>query len=277
MEEVLKEGEGSLAKIAIAENEKRLRGDFDFEETEPPGRTKLVVSVSVGLIVLGVGVLSALYFFRNANNPSSAISEPRPIIIADSEKSFDIKGLNRQQIISALVRERDEGAAKLASVSAIKLTEGKGQEARPIGAEEFMAKLQSRAPSELIRSLESDFMFGIHALSKNQPFLILKASYYQNAFAGMLAWEGNLREDIGPIFITPEPTVPAATSDEVLGKNTAFEDVVVKNRDARALRGADGKIIFLYSFPDKNTVVITTNADTLEQVAARLLAGKLVR
>ncbi len=277
VEEVLKEGGGSLAKIAIAENDRRIHGGFALEEVEAPSHTKLIVWISVGLIVVGILVLSALYIFRNTGKPIATVSGPRSIILADTEKSLDIAGLNREQIINTLLRERDESTMTLSSVTALKLKEGKGEQARTIGAEEFFAKLQSRAPSELARSLENNFMFGIHTLSKNQPFLILKTSYYQNAFAGMLAWEKNLKEDLGPIFIPPERATIASTSDQVLNKNGTFEDAVVKNRDVRALRGEGGKIVFLYSFPDKNTIIITTNTDTLEKVAARLLAGKLVQ
>ena len=277
VEKILKEGDGSLAKIAIAENDKRIHGGIDLAETETPTHTKFIVGISVGLIILGIGTLATIYVFRNIKKGSVNIVDSRSIIAADLEKSLDIQGLDREQIIAALAHELDKNTAKLSSVVAIKLTEGKGEQASPIGAEEFIAKLQSHAPNELIRSLESNFMFGIHVLSKNQPFLILKTSYYQNAFAGMLSWEKSLRDDLGPLFIPPEPTVAALTSDQVLDKNVAFEDAVVKNRDARVLRGNDNKIVFLYSFSDKNTIIIATNADTLEKVTARLLAGKLVQ
>ena len=120
-------------------------------------------------------------------------------------------------------------------------------------------------------------MFGLHVLNVNQPFLVFKTNYYQNTYAGMLSWENTLMEDIGSIFTPPEVAVVAETSDQVLGRNKNFEDIVVKNRDTRALRNQDGKIIFLYSFPDKNTLVLTTNADTLEKISTRLLSGKLIR
>ena len=277
VEEILKEGSGSLAKIAIAENDRKIRGGFTLEEVEAPSHTRLIVWTSVSLIVAGILALSALYLFRNTHQPTVAVSGPKPIILADTEKNLDIAGFNREKIINALVAERDRNIASLASVVALKLNKGKGEQAQPVSAEEFFSKLESHAPSELTRSLEGNFMFGIHVLSKNQPFIVLKTSYYQNAFAGMLAWEKNLKEDLGPIFIPPEPLTPTSTSDQVLGKNMSFEDAVVKNRDVRALRGKTGAIVFLYSFQDKNTIIITTNADTLEKVIARLLAGKLVQ
>ena len=93
----------------------------------------------------------------------------------------------------------------------------------------------------------------------------------------MLAWENNLKDDLGPIFIPPTPAAVTTTSDQVINRRVIFEDIVVKNRDTRALRDAEGKIIFLYSFPDKNTIVIATNADTLQKITERLLAGKLIQ
>ena len=185
--------------------------------------------------------------------------------------------MNRDAIISALVKERDENTARLSSVVGFQVTSGAGDTTKTISAGSFLEKLQSHAPDELTRSLSDNFLFGLHVLNVPQPFLILKTGYYQNAFAGMIAWENDLENDLGPIFIPQESELYASTTAGLLQRRMKFEDLVVKNRDTRALRGANSKIIFLYSFPDKNTIVITTNADTLEKISASLLTGKLVQ
>lgn len=277
VEAILKGGAGSLAKIAIAENEKKVRSGFLEEDTEKPQHTKLIIWVSVSLIALGLGIFGVLYFLRTPADAVPKTPDVPPIIAADVEKKIDVTSLNRNQIVDALTAERDGSIAQLSSVVSIRLTKKSAEGTVPISAEDFFSKLGARVPNALLRSLDSNFMFGIHVLARNQPFLILKAGYYQNAFTGMLAWETNLRDDLGPIFIPPEPVVTASTTEEILKKSRSFQDIVIKNRDARALRGEDEKVIFLYSFPDKNTIVITTNPDTLEQVTARLLAGKLVQ
>ena len=278
VEEMLKNGQGSLATIAIAENDKRIRAGLSAEEPEKPQHTKLIVGISLGLIVLGAGTLGFLYLFKNTEREPVPLAEEVPaIIVTDLEKSYDIKTMGRDQLIETFTKEQGDGEYALSSVVGFKLTEGKGGNSQMATAANFLKKLQTQAPDSLVRSFAPNFLFGLHILNANQPFLIFKIGYYQNAYAGMLAWENTIKDDLGPLFLKPEPTISAETSDQIIGRGANFEDVVVKNRDTRALRDQDGKIIFLYSFPDKNTLILTTNADTLEKVATRLLAGKQLR
>lgn len=277
VEEMLKNSGGSFARIAIAEGDKKARTGQIAEEPETPDRSKTIIAVIVVLVVISVGLLVSLLFFRKTSKDPVPVFGPPPLLISESQKNLDVSGLNRDQIISALTHERDTSNASLSSVVAIRLNEGKGDLAKPVTAEKFLADIQSQAPNQLVRSLETNFMFGLHSLNRKEPFLVLKTSYYQNAFAGMLAWEKTLIYDLGPIFIPTQASVPISTSDQITNKITKFEDMVVENRDARALRGEDGEINFLYAFADKNTIIITTNSNTLEQVSAKLLAGKLVQ
>ncbi len=277
VEGILKGGEGSLVKIAVAENEKRFREGFVATDVPEPTHSKFIIITSIVLVIVGLGAVVTLYLLKGGKETTTNTATTiAPIILADSEKNISLSGLDRDKIIGTLVKEKQTLTATLSHIINLKLTDGTGETASQISAQNFLAKLNSQAPNELTRTLKDNFSFGLYALNNNRPFLILKTSYYQNAFAGMLSWEKNMKEDLGPIFIPPQPTVAPSTSADVLNKNMLFEDVVVKNRDARALRGSGG-IIFLYSFPDKDTIVITTDADTLEAVSGKLLAGKLVR
>lgn len=278
--DVIQSGQGSLTKIAVAENERRIRtGNFaaDGGDGNAPVHTRLIVGISVGLVVIGTVSLAIIYFARGGSTAPQTSTAPRPIITTDADKKIDLGGLTRERLITRLVKERDSGGLTLSSVTGITFTEGNATGAQAVSAKTFLEKLQSHAPSELIRSLDDNFLFGLHALNTTEPFLILKTGYYQSAFAGMLGWEKDLEDDLGGIFIRPETLPAASTSDELLNRTQTFQDIVVKNRDTRALRDASGKIIFLYSFPDKSSIVITTNADTLEEIASRLIKGKLTR
>ncbi|MCR4311339.1 MAG: hypothetical protein NUV54_02110 [Candidatus Taylorbacteria bacterium] len=278
VEDALKEGQGSLTKIALAENDKRVREGFSSGPEEPSTRTSSVLWISGTLVTLGILAIIFLFFFRNqTDTPLSPTIVVPELISTERDMDLNIKGLNREQIITLLKKQVSENALTLSTLLGIHLKEGAGVDAQQVSAPAFFQRLQSHIPNELVRSLSDTFLFGLHALNVNQPFIVLKISYYQNAFIGMLAWEKNLPDDIGALFIPPEPTRVASTSAELLIKQGVFEDMVVKNRDTRALRDSSGRIVFLYSFPDKNTLILTTNADTLQKVTDRLFAGKLVQ
>jgi hypothetical protein len=205
VEEMLKQGNGSLTKIAVAENEKRIRTEgYTMDPTEEPlyKKTRFIVGASVTLVILGVLIMGTIYLFRGGTTAPTAQSvnpSEQPIIATDSSKNFNLNGLNRDQIIKSLLKERDQNASAFATINGIKLIEGSTETSGPVSASEFLEKIDAHAPSGLVRSLDNNFIFGLHSIDTTEPFLIFKTGYYQNAFAGMLAWEKNLREDLGPI------------------------------------------------------------------------------
>lgn len=135
-----------------------------------------------------------------------------------------------------------------------------------ISASEFLRTLESRAPGSLVRAFDPSFMFG--ALGKS-TFLIIKLSSFENAFAGMLAWEKNLSQDIGPLFAS------AALLKNV-PLESVFTDVTDKNKDVRALM-LENQPVLLYSFLDNNMLVITDSFESLRTLIDRLTREKLSR
>lgn len=49
-----------------------------------------------------------------------------------------------------------------------------------------------------------------------------------------------------------------------------FEDLTIKNRDMRVILDENKEILFLYSFLGRDTIIMTTNKDTLDEVTNRL-------
>ena len=119
-------------------------------------------------------------------------------------------------------------------------------------------------------------MAGVHSFDGNHPFLVLKTGFYENAFAGMLEWERYMKDDLAPLFGPAKTKIPSGqiVADTVQEPELVFVDSVIKNKDTRILRGKNGKTELLYSFVDKNTIIITTNEHTLEEVFVRHTTSK---
>ncbi len=280
VQKIVQEGETSLSKIAIAENEKKSGDNFYQTEnlSDNSKSSKIIIWISIILFVLGAGILT--YFFISANNKKNEIVpalNANPILIADSEKKFSISGLSKSQLTQTITTEKNNGRIPLSSIERILLTETNGQATSEISISNFLTLLNSKIPPELLRSFDNKFVLGFHSFKENEPFLVLKINYYQNAFAGMLSWEKDMEEDLGPIFIRPELALAASTTADVLNNKRIFHDTVLRNFDTRALKKTDGVIILLYSFINKNTLIITTNPDTLAEVSRRMLAGRLIQ
>ena len=96
----------------------------------------------------------------------------------------------------------------------------------------------------------------------------------------MLSWEKNMAGDLSSLFprnIPMEIQEDTTTTEQVLSYKKAFEDVLVKNKDARALRDENGEIFLIYSLPDKETILIASNTDTLAELFDRIIRSRTVR
>ncbi len=62
----------------------------------------------------------------------------------------------------------------------------------------------------------------------------------------------------------------------LLGQNP-FIDKAIKNKDLRELVDQNGKVVLLYSFIDKNTLVITQTVEVFNAILAKYLVSKNVR
>lgn len=70
----------------------------------------------------------------------------------------------------------------------------------------------------------------------------------------------------------PTPVQPTINYNPV-----NFVDLILLNRDVRALKDNDGKTLFFYSFINQEYLVLTTTSETLDLIIRRLNISKLIR
>jgi hypothetical protein len=123
-------------------------------------------------------------------------------------------------------------------------------------AQEFFAAAQVSLFDRAVRMLEPDFVFGSVTTDKNVPFILIRSNNFDSLFAGLLAWEPRMPEELAPLFTI------TATSER-------FTDAVQNNNSIRVLVGDDGSEQLLYSFINARTVIITTSAEALSLLLSR--------
>ena len=258
------------------------------------------LTLSLILILGGIGLLYGWYTFVFLPEGGSRLDTPSELSLvpANSIQEFIFEeSLTKADLTSALKALKSEPPVSLGEIFAIYFVKDfvgpEGQKVKaPVSAREFLEKLEVNAALPLYRSLRPEFTYGIHQMApENGAFLILKTTFYQNAFASMLDWEDFLAIDLP--FITREPrsvvsrdTLLLASSteesasttetffedsaeDELARINVNFKDEVIMNHDARVLRDATGNIILLYSFADEETLIITDSVETLREIFGR--------
>ncbi|HJO89752.1 MAG TPA: hypothetical protein QF620_01075 [Candidatus Paceibacterota bacterium] len=280
----------SLVSIATAENERRVKNGepLDSIEDEVSKKQRLkkigIIILSATLFVLGAG--SVFYFYGKSGTetvkPDSSIPS---VIFSDEEEEFEITDLSRRQILNGLTTLKDHSRLSIGRTKNVFITQSfvdeEGIETRElVGASDFLNAINAQLPTSFLRSLEPLFMFGVYHFDGNRPFLILKNSFYENTFAGMLSWERDIKEDLAPLFGPAEFDVVSGNDSETNTPSIivpTFSDFVIKNKDARILKDNSGEIVLMYSFIDKNTIVITTNENTFSEVFTRMTSSRTLR
>ena len=283
VEELLGGGKGSLIGMAAAEQRKAPESARPRLTRADSGATDdkrlLYLKFSLGLIALGIVIISGLYFFTRGNGAVATLPK-QTLLTVDTTEEIPIATLDRTGLVSKLKSERTQKDITLNTIHLLSFTTESATAKQAVTARAFLLLLGTRAPDTLLRSLGEKFAYGLHNFRNNQPFLILTVNDPQNAVAGMFAWETSLSDDLQNFFIgTPVPhlsSTNATTTDALLraGTQGQFGDGVITNKDVRLLRDASGNTIFLYSFVNQKTLVLTTNSDTLKEVIRRLVVSQ---
>ena len=269
VEQGLASGKTTVVSMAAAETERRAREAAQFENkaAEPLRKAKVV-----GFFLLGLGVLLTLggifyYLFGGAPDEGAQnVILPPDYIYTEQYRLLNVRDASSDMLVSELARARQEATGGLGAVVSVVPIESEEGISRTLLGSEFLSRLDPEAPTEVTRTLSNPFLFGIHIFDGNQPFLILKPDTYETSFAGMLAWEKSIPFRLGRALR------PAADWANASSSLTAilWSDAVLGNKDARVLRSAEGRTLLLYSFIDRETLVIATNEQTFGEIIRRV-------
>lgn len=269
MADAIRENEASVIKIALAEKEKREREKI-YKEAEGTKSSKFFLAL--GGLVLIVGAIFGSYFFFKKGNEApvteNTIKDIDTLISFDQKVFIDATDARIQTDLYNLIKDELSKESPLLSIKAIILTEDLGNGKRLFPIENLISVLGDRAPGSLMRTLDESYMLGSYNDSHGQEhvFLILKVKDYNQAYASMLEWEKTLLEDMFILFGKDLGVEGQALFEK------SWKDIIINNRDARIIYDKESNELLYYIFPDKNTLIITDNQDTIKEVTLRLLA-----
>lgn len=244
------------------------------QNTAPSRVKELTLYFVGGVVLIGLSGLGGWYAYNTFMDQriASPIDAPENRFVSpNTEKEVLVSDSSRSGLLGAINQNIETLAPnELRHLIINEQTSGIGG---PIlmSSGRFHALIESRAPGSLVRAFDPLFMLGISGTNEPRPstFIIFKLESFENAFAGMLDWEENLAEDIGPIFSTAESL--RNTSAEAV-----FKDITTRNKDVRVLE-VGGQISLLYSFYDNEILIITESLETMQTLIEKLDREKLSR
>ncbi len=269
---------------AVREARKVFATPKSAEEIAQTESNKKLIFLLIGSLILIIlsGAIGWYAYKGYVTKTALPIPEqiPNRLLISSSEVQIDTGHLSREAFILGIGTETTKKIMSGAVVQ-IQLQKPTATSTTILTTGDLLNLLESRAPGSLIRSLNPVFMLGllggetisIDATSTSQfnhVFLLIKLDSFDNAFPGMLEWEKNMRDDILPIFASPETLATTSSA-------TLFSDLTIQNKDARILKDSAGQTVLLYSFFNNNMLIITDNETSLKTIIGKLNAEKLSR
>ncbi len=226
---------------------------------------------SIVLIILSVGVIATGAWYIFTGDTVLSLLEPRVTASIFIEKSVEFKAdeLSTGKLRTVITEEVVNVALPPDAIEYLYLTEliepidPKENPYRQIAdTERFSILVGGLIPPDMLRALEGEHMFGIHSWNGNQAFLLFFTNDFDSAFSNMLKWEKDLPDDFLPLI---------GTEVERSVYTAPWEDYLVKNRDMRVLRDGSGAIVLAYTFFGRDTLIISTSIDTIDEVIARVI------
>lgn len=263
IQEEVKNKKLSLAQIALAEQAKRRSADQSNFFAKERTWQRIVLLASIFLVLLGGGTITYIAFFSEdaQNVPLPPEQNKTYLITPNSERRIVTTNLSNevvQQTFDEILHTSEAGQGTIQSLAFVKQ---ENPEKREHTIEEVFEILNITPPDRLLRSLSGEYMVGLYSGENNASFFALSVSSFENAFSGMLAWE---KETLRTL---PDRLSTRQVSPE--GRETRWADAFVRNIDARLLVDSTEDIFLIYSFLDKETLIITPDRDTFLELVDR--------
>ncbi|HMO79072.1 MAG TPA: hypothetical protein PJ997_01575 [Candidatus Paceibacterota bacterium] len=282
----VKKGQISTAKIVMAEQKRKERQEKIEKVEKVEKLTSNSLRVSIFLVFTGIAiVLGIFYYTQYSAKKTEEISgtEFRDIlmnkkvkreIIVNDKLNSDIK----REFISQIQNPPQLNFSEIAEIQLIRKNiirqqDGKQTEQKEkVSIGDLFTFLDFKPENLLIRSLEENYLSGIIGTNSGTfPFILIKTKEYQNVFSGMLDWEKNMFREVNDIFFQTLPT------DDFIVNPPSFVDIIISNRDARAILGENGEIQFYYSFINNNHLLLASKTEVISEMQKKLNLQNIVR
>ena len=291
----------STIEMAVAENKRKFAGkagevsgasgtsaiaSSDEPSSKKSGEKLFIVIISLVLIGVGLGGGYYLYLMSPlAVEAPTAVTDQKisSIITPDNQKIVPINNIASDQLAKKLQSLLANEKTSSQRITDFVLTKTFASTTIRVTGPEIVDVLGLQVSEAFKRSLTNNWMFGLAGNNTGKDgFIILTNNFFQNAYAGMLKWEPVMADDLSvalnyreKAITSPMNASSTASSTPTIVKSLftihgKFFDREISNRDVREFFDDAGDLLVLYSFLDKNTLVITTSETTLKLLIDKL-------
>jgi hypothetical protein len=260
VEEAIGRNKESSTTIFVAEQKRKVENPEKVIEVKyNPTKNKVFVYLGAIFFILGILTIGGVYYFRYTEK-TVVEQQTKTLLTFSKEKTLSPYGINKDIFAKKLLDENDGFKLPINSVLYINTTV-EGQDS--LG--EVLALVGPNMPGSLVRSFDQNYMIGVYSYDTNEIFFILKVKDFASSYSGMLKWEKDMAKDMEKIY---------SIDPFLVSTSTPFIDEAIKNKDLRIIKDQNGKTQLLYSFIDKETLLITKNESIFGAILGRYTVSK---
>lgn len=274
--EFIKEKNESVTSIAVKEKEKRRaeeREEAVVESKKGEGFRINFVAIVLSLLLILAGSLTVFFVVDFLGKEDQTIVIKQEIIPYNSELS--LANITKETLSSELKKISSGNG-----VTAIRISDINGA---PIdNTSSFLSFVGATPPSSITRTMGQEFFLGsIKNENNTDYFVIISVNDFGRAFSGMLEWEATLEKDLSFLIKDLKKNNEAEVltdldQDQEIITNPVWKDVIVRNKDTRALTDG-GEAVIAYTFLDKNTVLISSSINSIGEISSIFASRSVIR
>lgn len=226
----------------------------------------LAVGIMIMLATMTLGVFASMKLFTETTVPNSAINIAQPPAVIVVQKQLPLPITNdRTELLTGV---RSILGAEPDTIQVYPTALGSSGRDEPASSATILQTLDLRIDGSFERAI-TEIALGGTGIA--EPFLILKVTDFDTAFAGLLRWEASMSSDLAPLFGEPVTETLDPQARTANGTSRAFfVDAIVANRSSRILYDGLGLERLVYVFVDQQTILITTNRAAVDRLVPHI-------
>ncbi|HMP67337.1 MAG TPA: hypothetical protein PKA60_01135 [Candidatus Paceibacterota bacterium] len=282
----IKKGQITTAKIVVEEQKRNQKKELLQKEIVETKKTNLAMVASISLLIIGIIIAGGAFWFTKINNSNLingiSVSQFRDILL-DKKSKIEIFTENKSnsdlknEIINKIKARPKLALGEIVEIQILDKVviqnDGKITESyEKSSIENIFGFLGFTLTAPTIRAFDENYLIGlIGANDDSHPFILIKTREYSNVFAGMLEWEKIMYRQVNDIFFQ------TLSTDDFPAELPNFVDIVIFNRDARAILNDANQPQFYYTFVNSDHLLISSKPEIVGEISKKLNLQNIVR
>lgn len=291
----------TVVNMVLAENERKT-GKASIANKPESHLLRNSFFTLISLILIGSGIGVGYYVYKTGiftKQPVAQVATKIPSIVSpDTQKIINIPSLEKDQLKKTLISQFSSQEINPGKIIELIPAQTIGSTTKRVSGSQFLNIAEFAMTDTLKRSLTDKWMVGVYSSineqGRNIPFIIMTTDFFQNAYSGMLKWEPTMPEELADLFMYREKgnqinmsntEESSSTTEPVDNKSIhlfynikgVFRDRVKSNRDVREFISQKDELLMLYTFLDKDTLLITTSEEVIPALLERIEKQTYVR